>query len=79
MSVAKSISIDIFSIDIMLAPVLGCPVDQVVLSSVGWVRGGGGGWGHKLPAVLHTVDQLQTQDVGNIYILYYKSIHNLQE
>ena len=77
MSVAKSISIDIFSIDIMLAPVLGCPVDQVILRSVGRVRGGGRG--HQLPAVLHTVDQLQTQDVGNIYILYYKSIHNLQE
>ena len=52
----------------MLAPVLGCPVDQVVLRSVGRVRGGGGGRGHQLPAVLHTVDQLQTQDVDNIYI-----------
>ena len=54
----------------MLAPVLGCPVDQVILRGVGRVRGGGGGGGHKLPAVLHAVDQLQTQDVGNIYILY---------
>ena len=49
----------------MLAPVLGCPVDQVILRSVGRVRGGRG---NQLPAVLHTVDQLQTQQVDNIYI-----------
>ena len=64
----------------MLAPVLGCPVDQVVLRGVGRVRGGGGGGrGHQLPAVLHTVDQLQTQDVDNKYIyIFYLFIYSIQ-